>query len=163
MELTAVDVRAWLIEDLGDGDLTSEAVVPEDVTAEAAIVLKERGVVCGLELARAVFAELDRTIGFETPVAAIARTASSVTPPDASVFARPPASSTASRSCGTGMLSSRRTSARAFSASRTSSSVSHSTSTAAPVARARSTDAAIEPARRRWLSLIRTPSSSPSR
>ena len=69
MELTAVDVRAWLIEDLGDGDLTSEAVVPEDVTAEAAIVLKERGVVCGLELARAVFAELDRTIGFETPVA----------------------------------------------------------------------------------------------
>src|SRR5438876_6638223 len=50
MELTAVDVRAWLAEDLGAGDLTSDAVVPEDVTAKATIRLKERGVVCGLEL-----------------------------------------------------------------------------------------------------------------
>jgi nicotinate-nucleotide pyrophosphorylase (carboxylating) len=66
MELTAVDVRAWLAEDLGDGDLTSEAVVPEGATAEAAILLKERGVVCGLELARSVFVELDHEVTFET-------------------------------------------------------------------------------------------------
>jgi len=66
MELTAVDVRAWLDEDLGDGDLTSEAVVPEGATAEAAILLKERGVVCGLELARSVFFELDHEVIFET-------------------------------------------------------------------------------------------------
>ena len=59
MELTAVDVRAWLAEDLGEGDLTSDALVPEDATAEASILLKERGVVSGLEVARAVFAELD--------------------------------------------------------------------------------------------------------
>ena len=44
MELTAVDVRAWLAEDFGDGDLTSEAVVPDEATAEAALLLKERGV-----------------------------------------------------------------------------------------------------------------------
>ncbi len=65
MELTAVDVRAWLAEDLGAGDLTSDAVVPEDVTAKATILLKERGVVCGLEFARAVFAELDPDLSFE--------------------------------------------------------------------------------------------------
>jgi nicotinate-nucleotide pyrophosphorylase (carboxylating) len=65
MELTAVDVRAWLAEDLGAGDLTSDAVVPEDVTAKATILLKERGVVCGLELAWAVFAELDPGLGYE--------------------------------------------------------------------------------------------------
>jgi len=65
MELTAVDVRAWLAEDLGEGDLTSDALVPEDVTAEASILLKERGVVCGLEVARAVFAELDPNLRFE--------------------------------------------------------------------------------------------------
>jgi nicotinate-nucleotide pyrophosphorylase (carboxylating) len=65
MELTAVDVRSWLAEDFGDGDLTSEAVVPEGVTAEAAILLKERGVVCGLELVHAVFAELDPNVRFE--------------------------------------------------------------------------------------------------
>ena len=66
MELTAVDIRAWLAEDLGEGDLTSEAVVPEAVTAEAVILLKERGVVCGLELARSVFVELDPEVTFET-------------------------------------------------------------------------------------------------
>jgi nicotinate-nucleotide pyrophosphorylase (carboxylating) len=65
MELTAVDVRAWLAEDFGDGDVTSESVVPEGTTAEAAILLKERGVVCGLDLVQAVFAELDPNIRFE--------------------------------------------------------------------------------------------------
>src|SRR4029077_15787975 len=65
MELTTVDVRAWLEEDLGAGDLTSDAVVPEDATAQATTLLKERGVVCGLELARAVFAELDPDLSFE--------------------------------------------------------------------------------------------------
>jgi nicotinate-nucleotide pyrophosphorylase (carboxylating) len=69
MELTAVDVRPWLAEDVGDGDLTSEAVVPEGATAEAAILLKERGVVCGLELARSVFVELDPEVRFETTIA----------------------------------------------------------------------------------------------
>jgi nicotinate-nucleotide pyrophosphorylase (carboxylating) len=65
MELTAVDVRTWLAEDLGDGDLTSESVVPDGTTAEAAILLKERGVVCGLDLVHAVFAELDPNVRFE--------------------------------------------------------------------------------------------------
>jgi len=65
MELTAVDVRAWLAEDLGEGDLTSDALVPEDATAAASILLKERGVVSGLEVARAVFAELDPNVRFD--------------------------------------------------------------------------------------------------
>jgi nicotinate-nucleotide pyrophosphorylase (carboxylating) len=69
MELTTLDVRAWLAEDLGDGDLTTEALVPEGVTAEAAIVLREPGVVCGLELAGAVFVELDPDACFEPSVA----------------------------------------------------------------------------------------------
>jgi len=65
MELTVVDVRAWLAEDLGAGDLTSEAVVQEGATAAASILLKEWGVVCGLELARAVFIELDPDVRFD--------------------------------------------------------------------------------------------------
>jgi nicotinate-nucleotide pyrophosphorylase (carboxylating) len=69
MELTAVDVRAWLAEDLGEGDLTSDALVPEDATAAASILLKERGVVSGLEVARAVFAELDPNVRYD-PLAA---------------------------------------------------------------------------------------------
>jgi nicotinate-nucleotide pyrophosphorylase (carboxylating) len=65
MELTALDVRAWLAEDLGEGDLTSDALVPEDATAAASILLKERGVVSGLEVARAAFAELDPNVRFD--------------------------------------------------------------------------------------------------
>jgi nicotinate-nucleotide pyrophosphorylase (carboxylating) len=68
VELTAVDVRAWIAEDLGAGDLTSEAVVPEGATAKAAILFKEPGVVCGLDLVRSVFAELDP--GFTTDTVA---------------------------------------------------------------------------------------------
>ena len=69
MELTAVDVRAWLAEDFGDGDLTSEAVVPDEATAEAALLLKERGVLCGLELVHVVFAELDPNVRFDAMAA----------------------------------------------------------------------------------------------
>ena len=69
MEVTAVDVRAWIAEDLGAGDLTSEAVVPEGARARAVILLKERGVVCGLEPVRAVFEALDPEVAFEGIVA----------------------------------------------------------------------------------------------
>jgi len=69
VEVTAVDVRAWIAEDLGSGDLTSEAVVPDGASARAVILLKERGVVCGLQPARAVFAELDPEVAFEAVAA----------------------------------------------------------------------------------------------
>jgi nicotinate-nucleotide pyrophosphorylase (carboxylating) len=50
-----------LAEDLGDGDITSEATVPEDARARARIVQKEPGVVFGL----AVVAEAMRQCGVE--------------------------------------------------------------------------------------------------
>ncbi len=58
MELTALDVRAWLAEDVGDGDVTTLAVVEEDAACEARLMLKEPGIVCGLEPAAAVFEAL---------------------------------------------------------------------------------------------------------
>ena len=65
MELTGLDVRAFLAEDLGDGDVTTESVVPADARLEASLLLKEGGVVCGLEVAEAVFRELDPDVAFE--------------------------------------------------------------------------------------------------
>jgi nicotinate-nucleotide pyrophosphorylase (carboxylating) len=65
MELTTVDIRAWLAEDFGEGDLTTDALVSEEATAEASMLLKERGVVCGLEVVHAVFAELDPGVRFD--------------------------------------------------------------------------------------------------
>jgi nicotinate-nucleotide pyrophosphorylase (carboxylating) len=58
MELTSIDVRAWLAEDVGEGDATTKSVIDEDASCEARILLKEQGVLCGLDVASAVFAEL---------------------------------------------------------------------------------------------------------
>lgn len=52
-------IAAWLAEDLGSGDVTSEAIVSADVTCTAEIRLEEPGVVCGLAVARRVFRALD--------------------------------------------------------------------------------------------------------
>jgi nicotinate-nucleotide pyrophosphorylase (carboxylating) len=65
VELTAYDIRVFLAEDVGDGDVTTEAVVPADARLEASLLLKEEGVVCGLEVAEAVFRELDPELEFE--------------------------------------------------------------------------------------------------
>jgi nicotinate-nucleotide pyrophosphorylase (carboxylating) len=63
-ESTAELVRAAIAEDLGPGDVTSEATVPADATASARIVQKEAGVVFGLEVAAEVFSQLGAP-GFE--------------------------------------------------------------------------------------------------
>jgi len=54
-------VARALAEDLGEGDITSEATVPEETTARARIVQKEPGVVFGL----ALVAEAMRQCGVE--------------------------------------------------------------------------------------------------
>jgi len=51
-----------LAEDLGDGDLTTRAVVPAGAQARATIVQKQAGVIAGLGVARAVFERLDREL-----------------------------------------------------------------------------------------------------
>jgi nicotinate-nucleotide pyrophosphorylase (carboxylating) len=65
--LTTIDaaLRAWIAEDLGTGDVTSEAVVPAEASCEARLLLKEPGVVCGLAAAAAVFHELDPEVEWE--------------------------------------------------------------------------------------------------
>jgi nicotinate-nucleotide pyrophosphorylase (carboxylating) len=61
-------VRAALVEDVGAGDITTEAAVPADLRAEAVIVAKEPCVVAGLPLVEAVFAELGEEIAVKTLV-----------------------------------------------------------------------------------------------
>jgi nicotinate-nucleotide pyrophosphorylase (carboxylating) len=48
-----------LAEDVGPGDLTTEALVPEDARARARIVQKAPGVVAGLHAAESVFRRVD--------------------------------------------------------------------------------------------------------
>jgi nicotinate-nucleotide pyrophosphorylase (carboxylating) len=62
-------VRAALAEDVGSGDVTTEATVSRDAVATAELLLKEPGVVCGLWLAEEVFRALDPGLRFEALVA----------------------------------------------------------------------------------------------
>ena len=54
-----------LAEDLGDGDLTTRAVVPEGARARARIRQKEPGVIAALRVARDVFERVDPELEFE--------------------------------------------------------------------------------------------------
>jgi nicotinate-nucleotide pyrophosphorylase (carboxylating) len=62
MELTATDVERWLAEDVGEGDLTSRAVIDEDLTCTARILVKQPGVICGLGVAAEIFDALGATL-----------------------------------------------------------------------------------------------------
>ena len=72
MELTQADidrvVAAALAEDVGDGDRTSEALVPADARCRAQLLLEEPGVVCGVPIAAAVFRALDPSVRVEALV-----------------------------------------------------------------------------------------------
>jgi nicotinate-nucleotide pyrophosphorylase (carboxylating) len=52
-------VKAALLEDLRSGDVTTDALVPEGTTATALMNFREAGVLCGIDLARVAFEELD--------------------------------------------------------------------------------------------------------
>lgn len=62
-ELAGVVARA-LAEDLGDGDLTTAAVVPEGARAAAVIEQREAGVIAGLDAPREVFRQVDPAVDF---------------------------------------------------------------------------------------------------
>jgi nicotinate-nucleotide pyrophosphorylase (carboxylating) len=57
-------VATALAEDVGVGDLTAEAVVEPGRRARARITQKQAGVICGLDVAEAVFRRLDPQVGW---------------------------------------------------------------------------------------------------
>jgi nicotinate-nucleotide pyrophosphorylase (carboxylating) len=69
MELTQEDVErfvaAALAEDLGSGDVTTQALVPADAHCRAELLLEEPGVVCGVPVVAAVFRALDPAVNVE--------------------------------------------------------------------------------------------------
>ena len=69
MELTAEAleqvVSAALTEDVGAGDITTEAVVPAGSRCRAELVIEEAGVVCGVPVVARVFEALDSRVGVE--------------------------------------------------------------------------------------------------
>jgi nicotinate-nucleotide pyrophosphorylase (carboxylating) len=62
-------LESWLAEDVGDGDVTTDATVPSDLQVRADLLFKAPGVVCGLPLAEQVFTRLDPDLRFEARLA----------------------------------------------------------------------------------------------
>ena len=48
-----------LTEDLGHGDITSDMLIPPDLHGKASIIIKERGILAGVEVAKKVFLRVD--------------------------------------------------------------------------------------------------------
>jgi len=69
MDLSAAEIRQAvklaLAEDIGSGDATTLAIVPEAATARAALRAREPLVVAGLDFAEAAFRELSTTVKIE--------------------------------------------------------------------------------------------------
>jgi nicotinate-nucleotide pyrophosphorylase (carboxylating) len=66
MELTRDDiervVHGALVEDVGNGDRTTAALVPAAARCRAQLLLEEPGVVCGVQVAAAVFQAVDPSV-----------------------------------------------------------------------------------------------------
>ncbi|MGD1010588.1 MAG: carboxylating nicotinate-nucleotide diphosphorylase [Candidatus Aminicenantales bacterium] len=58
-------IRAALLEDMPDGDVTSEGIIPPSAVSEAVLLAKEAGVLAGLPVARRVFELVDGRIAFQ--------------------------------------------------------------------------------------------------
>ncbi|MGB0367764.1 MAG: carboxylating nicotinate-nucleotide diphosphorylase [Flavobacteriales bacterium] len=58
-----------LIEDIGDGDHTSDACIPKQAQGKAKLLVKEPGVIAGVELAKLIFSKFDSSLKVETFIA----------------------------------------------------------------------------------------------
>lgn len=58
-------IEQALAEDLGCGDITTEALIPPELRGRAFIVVKADGILAGIEVARAVFRRIDPSLQFE--------------------------------------------------------------------------------------------------
>ncbi len=57
-----LSISEFLAEDIGRGDLTTQATVNQEITGTGSFLAKDDLVICGLEVAQAVFFELDEEI-----------------------------------------------------------------------------------------------------
>lgn len=61
-------IRGWLAEDIGSGDITTETTIPRDSHSKAVIHVKENGIIAGLPIAKLVFEVVDPSLVFEAKV-----------------------------------------------------------------------------------------------
>lgn len=59
------NIRAWLQEDVGSGDITTMTTIPEGHESKAIIHAKEAGIVAGIPVAELVFDIVDQSLSFK--------------------------------------------------------------------------------------------------
>ena len=55
-------IKNALIEDIGDGDHSSLGSISKDATSKAHLLVKDKGIIAGIELAKMIFKEVDSTL-----------------------------------------------------------------------------------------------------
>ncbi|HEY8403362.1 MAG TPA: carboxylating nicotinate-nucleotide diphosphorylase [Flavobacteriales bacterium] len=58
-------IQSALAEDLGDGDHTTLSTIPKEATGKARLLVKEAGILAGVDIAREVFRAVDPSLVFE--------------------------------------------------------------------------------------------------
>ena len=61
-------IRGWLAEDIGSGDITTESTIPRESRSKAVIHVKESGIIAGLPIAKLVFEVVDPSLVFKPNV-----------------------------------------------------------------------------------------------
>ena len=55
-------IKNGLAEDLGEGDHSSLGTIPNNITSKAKLLVKDKGIIAGIELAKMIFKEVDSTL-----------------------------------------------------------------------------------------------------
>jgi len=66
-------IRRALQEDIGDGDITTDSIVPAQASMQGRIIAKQNGIIAGLDVAEAVYQIVDPRINFNVAVSEGAR------------------------------------------------------------------------------------------
>lgn len=61
-------IRNWLAEDIGNGDITTETTIPASSQSKAIIHMKEAGIIAGIPIAALVFQVVDEALQFKALV-----------------------------------------------------------------------------------------------
>ena len=61
-------IRAAIREDIGDGDYTSEACIPDDAVGRARMLIKENGILSGTAIAEQIFFHIDSNLQVKTEI-----------------------------------------------------------------------------------------------
>ena len=58
-------IKNAIREDIGDGDHSSLSCIPDSITGKAQLLIKEEGILAGIEIAKKVFSIVDSSLKFE--------------------------------------------------------------------------------------------------